>query len=337
MSEFRKDIVSGDWILVASGSAKRPHFLKEDRRKKTSIKKCPFEDPQKSGNGDALFWRPLPTASGENREKFSSWFVQVVKNKFPILNPHKVCPVTVKNGSEQSFGGVGFHEIVVTRNHARSLGFMTREELKLVLETYRERYRALSSEKCVEYVLIYHNNGLKAGATVGHPHSQIVALPIIPTDVKRSLDGSSRYYEKHKRCVHCTVIKDESRAKKRVIYKNKHFIVICPYASHVSAEIRLFPITHNPRFEDMHEAQYDSFVEAVRVVFAKLNKALHDPDYNFFIHTAPPKSKNYKHYHWHFEILPRTNIWGGVELGTGIEVVRILPENAAKILRAAKV
>ncbi len=337
-SLFRKDIVSGDWILVASSIQKKPNFFaKSLKRPKTSKQGCPFEYPQKTQKVTPLFWCPRPEARGEAREKLSSWFVQAIPNKFPVLTPHKTCPIPLSEGPYKKMQGVGFQELVITRDHDRSLGFMTREEIGLVLTTYRERYLSLKKEKCVEYILIFHNNGSRAGATVPHPHSQILALPIIPPDVGRSLLGSQRYFHEYRKCVHCTMLKKELNDKERIIYKNKDFVVLCPYASRVSFEVRLFPLKHNPNFEDMNEAACESLADAVRVIFSKLKKAMNDPDYNFFIHTAPTQASHMEHYHWHLEILPRTSIWGGVELGTGIEIVKVPPEEGAKILKKASI
>ncbi len=343
-SEFRKDIVSGEWILVASAIKKKPNFFaKSLRRPKASRRLCPFEDLQKSQKVAPLFWSPRPNLGGPSRMKLSSWFLQVVPNKFPVLTPHKarltdgqVCPVSFSEGPYQKLGGVGFQELVVTRDHGRSLGFMTKTEIEAVLAAYRERYFVLKKEKCVEYILIFHNNGPTAGATVAHPHSQILALPIIPPDVGRSISGSKRYFHEHRRCAHCDMLKKELKDNARIIYQNKDFVVLCPYASRVSFEIRLFPLKHNPNFENFTEDQGASLADAMRITFAKLKNAMNDPDYNFFIHTAPAKGRHTRHYHWHIEILPRTSVWGGVELGTGIEIIKMPPEEAARILRKAK-
>ncbi|MDP3784830.1 MAG: HIT domain-containing protein [bacterium] len=310
-SVFRKDIVSGDWILVATSIKKKPTFFAKKLRPTISKRGCPFEN-------------------------LSSRFVEVIPNKFPVLTPHQACPPAFQEGPYQKMGGVGFQELVITRDHNRSLGFMKAEEIWSIINAYQKRYLAFKSEKCVQYILIFHNNGPSAGATVPHPHSQILALPIIPPDVGRSLLGSKRYFHKHQRCVHCDILKKEIKDQARIIYKNKDFVVLCPYASRVSFEIRLFPLKHNPNFENFTEVQGKSLAEAMRTTFAKLKNAMNDPDYNFFIHTAPAKERHTRHYHWHIEILPRTAIWGGVELGTGIEIIKMPPEEAARILKKAK-
>lgn len=336
-SEFRKDIVSGDWILIAAGLQKKPNFFASALKRPKSPKKgCPFEDPQKSNKVAPLFWLPHPGALLQEQKRLSSWFLQVIPNKFPVVSGHETCPVALPDGPYKKMQGVGFQELVITRDHERSFGYMDEGEIATVLRTYLERYRALKKEKCVEYILIFHNNGPTAGATVAHPHSQILALPIIPPDVWRSLSGSARYFHKHRKCVHCVMVQKELKDKKRIIYKNNDFAVLCPYASRVSFEIRLFPLHHNSNFETISHSEAESLADAMRVLFSKLKNVMNDPDYNFFIHTAPARARHAEHYHWHFEILPRTSIWGGVELGTGVEIIKMPPEDAAQILRAAK-
>ena len=166
-----------------------------------------------------------------------------------------------------------------------------------------------------------------------HPHSQIFAIPIIPPDVKRSLEGSRKYFHENKKCVHCAILKDELKEKERVIYQNKLFVVLAPYASRVAYEVRIFPKLHESRFEAIDQAQRNDLADALKIILSKIFKKLKNPDYNMFIHTAPPKERHAEHYHWHLEILPRIATWGGLELGAGIDVVKISPEETAKFFR----
>jgi UDPglucose--hexose-1-phosphate uridylyltransferase len=341
LSEFRKDIVSGDWILVASKRGRRPVFFNHDKKtdwRKLPHKDCPFDDPQKSGNGKPIFWLSAPIKSGGGKvakPNIKDWFVQVISNKFPAVSPSKICPIPGSFGWHSIMAGVGFHEVVITRPHDRSLSEMTKEEATLVLRAYVERMLALREEKCVEYTSVFHNHGRSAGASVVHPHSQIIALPIIPPDVARSFEGSRRYFTEHGHCVHCTMLEWELAEKDWIIFQNEHFIALAPYASRVSYEVRVYPKWHASHFEEMDEEKLCYLAEALTESLRRLRIVLGDPDYNFFLHTAPTKEKYMEHYHWHFEILPKTGIWAGLELGTGIDIISTSPEEAAKELRKA--
>ena len=326
--EFRKDIVSGEWVLVSSKTNKKPVFFERVKVKPSSKSKCPFEDPKASGHEKILMWYPKP---GKN--DIRDWWVMIFSNKYPVVAHSNICPDVLKIGHYESMAGVGFQDVVVTRDHNRHLGKMSNGEIELLIEAYITRFQALKSESCVEYILIIHNHGPDSGASVPHPHSQMFAIPLIPPDVGRSIEGSGNYFHKYKRCVHCDMIRYDKKEKKRIIFENKCFVVLSPFASRVSFETRIYPKIHESHFEviDIEQRQY--LAEAVGFIFYKFDKNLKNPDYNMVIHTAPPKARDVEHYHWHVEILPRVGIWGGLELGSGIEVVKVAPEEAVTILK----
>jgi len=189
----------------------------------------------------------------------------------------------------------------------------------------------------IQVHVIYHNQGKSAGATLSHPHSQIVAVPMVDPDIARSLAGSHAYYKKYKKCIHCAMLKWEMKQKKRIVYKNKHFVTIVPFAPRVSYETRIYPLHHSPNFEKISDDERFCLAESLRDALARIAKCLKGADYNFFIHTAPPDLKEENnHYHWHLEIFPHVSIWAGVELGAGIEVVVVPPEEAAEALKKEK-
>lgn len=332
-------MVSGDWILVAASRSKRPHLVKKSEKKKSgdNKSKCPFEDPQKNGNPFPLLWYPHPKTKMTRMEDFDSWFLQVIPNKYPLLYRDKKCPVVKERSSADALPAVGYHEVIITRDHERSIEKMTTEEVELILKAYKERFRVLSKDPCVKYILIFHNHGEKAGASLYHPHSQLVALPVIDPDVSGSLNGSWNFRKLYKKCVHCFLIEREMKDKKRVVEKNEHFITVVPYASRVSYETRIYPLKHSSRFEDLSKEMFPALAKSLRNAVSRLNKAIPGVNYNFFIHTAPVGDGDWEHYHWHIEIIPRGFSWAGLELGSGIEVVVVSPEEAAAHLREQKI
>ncbi|OWK26859.1 MAG: hypothetical protein US76_03215 [Parcubacteria group bacterium GW2011_GWA2_38_13b] len=342
LSELRRDLVTGDWVLIAKGRAKRPNVFADLKKEKFSqpIRLCPFEAPQKSGNLD-----PLLVYDRKGRRKIFSewkdnptdWFLQVLPNKFPAIG-QGVCEDTHEVGPYLVMDGVGSHEVVITRNHTKHPGYFSGEEMNLLVGAYKERYLALMTRECVKYISIFHNNGRAAGASLSHPHSQIMAIPIVPLDIRRSLGGSEKYYQNHKKCVHCVMLEWEITDRKRIIFENELAIAFCPFISRAAFEIKIFPKIHQSYFEKINENELKMFSEVLRISLAKLRCGLNDPDYNFYIHTAPVKDEvDWHHYHWHVEILPKTGVWAGFELGTGIEISTIEPEKAAEYLRKVKV
>lgn len=330
ISELRRDIVSGAWVVIATGRGKRPHdFLKQKQPRFNQPKTtCPFERPTPP---------PFLSYDHEGRMVDRSWWVQVVANKYPALSKG-VCAVFQHAGPYEWTAGVGHHELVISQDHQRSLGAMTDREAELVFRAYQARYRSMQNDPCVEYVTIFHNHGRMSGASISHPHSQIIAIPVIPPDVTRSLQGSKEYVTKHNTCVHCLIIDVERKENARIIYQNERFIAIAPFASRSAFEMRIYPKRHGAHFEAMTDTDRLLLANAMRVVLAKLKHGLKNPDFNFFLHTAPTKNaKAFDHYHWHFEIIPKTAIWAGFEIGTGIEISTIAPEAAAAFLRNIKV
>lgn len=325
-SQLRQDLVSGDWIVIAPGRGKRPHQLvkKPEKRKITPKSGCPFEDPQKSGHGKAILMY------GNHKD----WQLQIVQNKFPAFFHQDVCAPVAKEGPYSVTQPNGYHELVITRSHTKNFAKLSLREASQVLEACRDRYLMLLNDKCLSYVSIFHNWGPKAGASICHPHYQIIAIPVVSPDVMHSLSGSRNFYESHKKCVHCAMIKEELKHKRRILYENEGAIAFCPFVSKEPFEVRVFPKKHLSYFENTLDYELTNVVKALQYALKKITKNLKDPDYNFFIHTAPVKDKEkYRHYHWHIEIVPKINISAGFELGTGIEINPVDPDAATSLLR----
>ncbi|MEK9148321.1 MAG: DUF4931 domain-containing protein [Patescibacteria group bacterium] len=362
ISELRQDIVAGDWVVVATGRARRPnefarHRVIERHQPRSS---CPFEKllPQAllvyDRSGKRLRLTPLEASRRRRLPRVprglltgltpqdraylqKNWWLQVVPNRYPAFG-RGVCAVERKIGPYRWQDGVGFHEVVITRDHRRSIADMTVPEVQAILRSYRDRYLELKEEDCIQYISIFHNHGREAGATISHPHSQIIAIPVIPPDVARSIRGSAIYFGNNRTCVHCAVLRQERANGRRIVYRNRQFLAFCPFASRQAFEVRIFPLQHRSEFETASDAVISALADALRVVLAKLSRGLKRPAYNFFIHTAPVSSVGLaRYYHWHIEILPKTAVWAGLEIGTGIEISTIAPESAAQFLRKIKV
>ncbi len=324
MSQFRRDPVSGEWIILAPERAKRPEELhKKQKRIILPKSSCPFEDLKKSGN-----WPPLAEFDGEN-----GWAAVLLPNKFPALSHAERCPRTAKSGPYQVTDGVGYHELLVTRDHTKNFGDISPELAAQVFRMFASRYKTIDRDKCMAYLSIFGNWGPSAGASVGHPHYQLMALPIVPPNVARSYAGSERYFDKHRRCVHCDILKFERKVKVRIIAENKTAIAFAPFASVSPFEVRIFPKKHISAFERSPEEVLTGAAELLQKVIRHIKKKLSDPDFNFYIHTAPLREENYRHYHWHIELVPHLTQPAGFEFATGIDVNVVAPEAAAKILR----
>jgi UDPglucose--hexose-1-phosphate uridylyltransferase len=325
MSEFRRDIVTGDWVIIAPERAKRPdEFLRKPDRTPTPKETCPFENFEKTGN-----WPPILDLPAEGE-----WDTRVIPNKYPALSHAHLCAEIFKDGIYDVAQGVGHHELVITRDHVKPLAAMTPEEGLNIFSAFQSRYRVLGSDDCVEYAVAFLNYGPSTGGSVYHPHYQIFGLPIVPPDVANSLAGSERYHKEHGRCVHCDVIEFERNYEGRVVAENAYAVALAPYASRNPFEVRIYPKKHEPYFERMDGKEMRAVVMMLEVVLARIRDYLRDPDLNFFIHSSPMKQQEkYGHYHWHIEIFPKISIAAGFELSTGVLINVIDPDLAAKTLR----
>lgn len=323
-SELRQDIVTGDWVVIATGRAKRPDAFVQSERTPATEEFDPFEDPEASGQEkDVLIYR---LEDGD-------WSLRVLPNKYPAFSRGK--PVReLSEGPYFAMNGVGYHEVVITRDAKRPLPLLETWQVAEVIDAYQERYLALMNKKSVNYIQVIHNHGKEAGASLSHPHSQIMAIPVISPYIELELSGAERYYKSNKAKVYDIIAQYESEERKRVVFENDHFIVFCPFASRSAFEMMILGKRPNPYFERITTEEKFACAEALQKGLQALYQGLKDPAYNFYIHSAPCDGREYPHYQWHIEILPHTATWGGFELSTGIEVSAIQPEAAAEFLRS---
>lgn len=333
INEFRQDLVSGDWVLFAAGRTKRPNATEKlDQTEKENgddQRSCPFDDPRTSGQ----------EIISEYKKTNGDLWLTVVINKYPAVMPG-VCGSVENEGPFSKTAANGFHDVLVTNDHLRSMEDFTTEETKIVLQAYRDRYLEIAKHECGDYIQIFHNHGKKAGASIPHPHSQILSTPILPPVVARSINGSAHFYHENKKKVHDVIIDWEKEQKKRIIFENKLFIAFCPFSSKRPYEVRLFPKISNARFETTDEAGLEKCAEALNFCLSRLKKVFNgDLNFNFFIHTAPVRESaelpTSEFYHWHLEILPHYSNLAGFDFSTGIIVNVIDPDKAAEELRKA--
>src|SRR3989344_3634123 len=196
-SEFRQDIVSGDWILIAPLRSERPDQFKAAKpRQKASQKGCLLEIAGERGNGKLIFSWPTK----------KNWRLRVITNKYPVIRPRKTRAHIKKKGPVSVIDGVGHHEMVVTRNHNANFPRLNPADAMLVFQAFQSRYQEFSKDKNVLYVSLMHNWGPTAGASIYHPHYQVIAIPLVPPDIEHSLEGAREYFRATKKCVHCTQI-----------------------------------------------------------------------------------------------------------------------------------
>jgi UDPglucose--hexose-1-phosphate uridylyltransferase len=322
ISELRQDLITGDWVIIAAARGKRPDEFKVLHERVTHHPD-PFTDPEKSGQeDDVLIYRH---GSGD-------WSLRVFPNKYPAVSRGKK-QKNLSVGPYTAQTGVGYHELVVTRDAHKTIPHLEVWRVAELFDAYQERYLALMNKKSVSYIQIFHNHGKGAGASLVHPHSQIMAIPVLDPDMIKGLLGAESFYKKHKENVFETTLQFELQEGERIVYENDHFVAFCPFASRAAFQVMILPKRSNPYFERITEDEKYAAAESLQMVLLALYEGLGDPAYNFYIRTAPCDGKSYNQYRWHIEIVPRTAIWAGFELSAGIEVSTTPPEVAARVLR----
>jgi UDPglucose--hexose-1-phosphate uridylyltransferase len=331
MPELRRDPIHGGWVIISTERSRRPSdFAPEER--KTVGGFCPLCE----GNEDRT--PPEVFAFRENGTPPNSpgWSLRVVPNKFPALRIEGELN-REGEGMYDKMNGIGAHEVVIeTPRHFESLSTLPLKAVEYVLLAYRERIIDLRRDSRLRYVMVFKNYGVAAGASLEHSHSQIIALPIVPTRVREEIQGAKNYFDYKDRCVYCDIIRQELRDRRRVVYENQGFVSLAPFASRFPFEMWILPKLHQPSFELMDSSLFPLAAEALSDILQRLKEVLEDPPYNYILHTSSFPEEDQNHYHWHFEIMPKLTKVAGFEWGTGFYINPTPPEEAAEYLREAK-
>lgn len=329
MSEFRQDPTTKEWIIVASHRAKRPHdFINKQHEPDIPSyeAKCPFCSGNEYLSPNEIFRYP---ADGN-----SSWRVRVVTNKYPVL---------VLNGGTQhreesdffnKMSGIGVHDVIIeTPVHNRFIYLMTDDEVSELLAVYRERYRQLSTDARIKLIIIFKNHGKTAGTSLVHPHSQLVATPIVPAENNRQFEVAIDYRNDTGRCLYYDIIDHELKFKERVVIDTNEFIVFHPFASRVPFETWIMPKNGLASFGNISMPDLVNLAPVLKMTLQKLHIALANPDFNYAIHTAPVGDEDKDYYSWYIRIVPRLTSIAGFEIGSGMYINTALPEETAEFIR----
>ncbi|OPZ15774.1 MAG: Galactose-1-phosphate uridylyltransferase [candidate division BRC1 bacterium ADurb.BinA364] len=331
MPELRKDPVLGRWVIIATERANRPSAYSSQTEIAKKYSFCPFC----AGNEEKTPSEVLSYRTAGTKNDSPGWWVRVVPNKFPaLLNEGPENRVGI--GMFDKMNGVGYHEVVIeTPEHSLSLADLPAKQAEEVIWAYRDRLVELRKDHRVRYAMIFKNHGSEAGASLDHPHSQIIALPVVPKRVQEELDGARQYYNYKERCVFCDIIRQEQSDGVRVVSENDLFICIAPFAARLPFESWILPKDHSARFADVTKNQVVDLGELLHDLLRRFKTSLDDPPYNYMIHTLPTNESNENFYHWHIEVIPKLTRTAGFEWGTGFYINPTPPEDAARILREA--
>ena len=343
MPEFRRDPIVGRWVIIATERAKRPSDVVRPHES-TPARLCPFCPGHEDKTPREVYVSGRPPSAPPNGP---GWKVRVVPNRYPALmiegELHKE-----GDGIYDKMNGVGAHEVIIeSPDHKQGLAELSERQVEDVLWSYRDRIIDLRKDTRFKYVLIFKNHGPLAGATLDHPHTQLIATPVTPRAISVELESAWNHYHVKERCIFCDMLAQELDKGERVVSLDEHFVALAPYASRFPFETMLIPRRHLHSFADEPRSNLVALARCIKDFMVRLKTVLRDPPYNFVFHTAPNtetlvRRRNYwdtlpVDFHWHIEVLPRLTKVAGFEWGTGFYVNPTAPEEAAAFLRDARV
>jgi len=333
MPELRQDPATKEWVVIADERAKRPDQFQERKPAQTSKsvdpQACPFCPDNELLTPDEVF-----ALRDYGNKHQPGWRVRVVGNKFAAFAQTEAAQIKAHSRWFHSMGAYGYHEVIVeSPDHDRILPLMTEQEILEILQTYCQRYQELRSDPRVKLILVFRNHGPRAGTSLAHPHSQLVATPVIPFHIRQKYDVAIRHYDDTGHCRYCDLVAEEKAVGKRVILETPRFLVFHPFASQVPFETWIAPKRHNPCFARIGFEERLELASVIRRVLRALHDALNNPDFNLIVHTAPVEDEDKPYFLWHIEVHPRLTTPAGFELGTGIYINTAIPEDTAAFLK----
>jgi UDPglucose--hexose-1-phosphate uridylyltransferase len=332
MSEIRQDQATKRWVIVATDRAKRPRDLVGQQPRLEPqpeySPKCPFCP------GNESMTPPELCRIGEGAPGAPGWTVRVVPNRFAALSPEGKLSIQAPHWFT-NVTGVGAHEVIIESPlHNASPATMRADQVTDVLVAASNRFRHLRLDRRLNNIAFFRNNGVAAGSSLTHPHTQIIATPIVPTVLRFEIEEARRHYDDRMHCVYCETIEKEREAGVRVVLETDAFLVFEPYASRWPFETWIVPKHHSSTLPPGGPERVRPLGEVLHATLVALYRGLDDPAYNLVLHEAPLRDSCEDYWHWHIEIMPRLSTAAGFELGTGIWINTMLPEEAAAHLRS---
>jgi len=329
MSELRQDRTTGAWTIIAPERRLRPHpcagrpVREHVPRVEPTCPFCPGNESQ------------LPGIIAEaRRDEPPGWSVRVVPNKFPALTPD-VASVALPPSLHMMISGYGAHEVVIEHpRHDADLTKMADGEITAVVECYHRRFTELAGRSGIETVVLFRNHGQSGGASMRHPHAQLIALGLATPKLRLMAEWASRHYRETGQCPTCEEIELETTVGERIVDETRHFLALVPFAAERPREVWLVPKRHQGSFAEIAKDELNDLGIQLRQSLQRLEATHDDPSYNFVIESAGKSGLGAPHVHWRLRIIPELVTAGGFEIGTGMAINPSSPEQDAETLRA---
>jgi len=335
MPQLRFDETTSDWVIFAPSRVRRPHELRSHavsaEESAFATKSCPFCPGNEAWTPPEIFAERPPGGS------FSDWQIRVVPNKFPALTIEADKRHYDDAQGFRVMGGCGAHEVVIeSRDHFRPLAEQSVDQIERVLRTVQMRSQDLMRDKRFQNMVVFKNHGEAAGTSLRHSHWQIIATPVVPKLLRQKDLVARDYFDQTGNCLYCVMLQRELAAKTRVVETNDDFAAILPYASHVPFETWILPRHHVSSFASEEPRRWRALAELLKSVLLRLHRGLENPDFNLTVDSDSRGEEGNEHFLWHIRILPRLTTPAGFELGSGMSINTVLPEEATTYLRSVE-
>ena len=331
MPELRQNLITKEWVIISPERSLRPDQFASPKKPRQSLEQIQPGCPFCPGN-EALTERESFRISDAR-----SWKVRVVGNKYAALSREGERTRRV-DGIYRSMSGVGIQDVIIEHpRHDLTMANFKIDEVADVLRAYRQRYQVVRNDPRIEAIIIFKNHGENAGTSLVHPHSQLAATPIVPTQVRSRIEESIRYFDEAGECMFCRTLREELMARERIVFESEHFVCLIPYAALSPFHLWIFPRRHSSSFDEIFEWEIPDLALSLRTVLAKLYHGLNDPDYNYSVRSIPTRDRHSDYFHWYITIIPRVSRTAGFEIGSGMYINTALPEASARFLREVAV
>ena len=356
-SALRKSIITGNWVVFAKGRSHRPKQTKHGgKRQKVSqqdvfVADCPFCAGNEHRTPTSLLEYPSPDGK--------SWSLRVVPNAFPAVGQHDQSMEMFEELRRKGHSvhvevpATGHHEVVIEcPDHNACTALAPKENLVQVLRAWHSRGMSLrDQDPTMQHLMYFKNNGSVAGASLLHPHSQIVGLPVVPRDVQNQQYINLRYFEENGESAYFRTLEEELAIKARggahrIVEETPDFVAYVPFAAPSPFNIWIMPRFDGAHFEEVPERQLEACGEVLWNSLRRLHFALDEPDWNLVLHSAPLHGRFRQQafdanifFRWHVVVTPRlgAGAMAGFELGSGIFSNGNMPEDDAALLRATRI
>jgi UDPglucose--hexose-1-phosphate uridylyltransferase len=330
MPELRLNLITREWVIIATERAKKPDYFMQKRNRKilpAFLTSCPFCQGNEHKTPDEIMRIP-------NNE---SWLVRVIPNKFAALSSEGQ-RLRINEGLKHLVPGVGKHEVIIENpSHNIPTALLSIENIITVIKTYRERFIAVYNNPLVKHVIIFKNQGDTSGTSIMHPHSQLIGTPVTPLQVQDRISEARRYFDHMGECIMCVSLRDECSDSRRIVLDTEHFISFIPYAALSPFHTWIFPKRHHATFGDIYDVEIIDLAHHLKTILSKLYYGLENPDFNYVIRSESPKESGCEYFHWYLSIVPRVSQSSGFELGSGMYTNSSIPEEIAEFLRNVKI